>query len=141
MFLRTDQPSRIERIAVEGQNCLFRALSSAVFGDQDEHKLMREKVIDYLSTNIFNKTCHCYYHCMHTLQVVEFVNKNEDVFYDRAERRSRKDDDPPGSGWQLHSVTMANEGEWGTDIEIEAAATLLNTPIAVFNVSGCNFII
>ena len=86
------------RVSIKGDgNCLFRAFSHIIFGDEANHMLVRKSICDYLE---------------------EFAL----AFYGVS-----------GNFTHVKTRKMRAKRVWGTDVEIIAMATMLNTPVYIYS--------
>lgn len=89
-------------VTIADGNCLFRALSKALLGTENCHYLIRSKLLTFI------------YH-------------NSTIFLPHIEQRYK-------CKVQIkhYCLSMDNRGVWGTEIELLAAATLLQVPVYTY---------
>ena len=103
---RTGVSTDIIVIPIAGDgNCLFRALSQAVTGSQDQHALIRSYVVNHMMDDSMRDHMQCLF------------------------QRNRNTGSVPLADYHNYLVEMQKPGTWGTDQEIVAAAHLLNCSI------------
>ena len=95
-------PSKCVEIKGDG-NCLFRAISAAVTGKENDHRAVRLAIINFMTAS----------------QNSEKFSKNLLPSYYAVEQ-------------YLSSSRMDIDRTWGTDVEISVAATMLQVTIYVF---------
>ena len=86
-----------EMVSMRGDgSCLFRSFSYLLTGAQSDHRIVRQAVVEYITTNtrIFSDLANC--------------------------------DDYPSTSF------MALPGEWGTEVEVLAFASMTNTTVNVY---------
>jgi len=81
-------------------NCLFRAISLGITGQQDQHQMIRDFIVNYMMRSS--------------------VRYNLERLYTSARRAKTYDE---------HLLAMQQVGEWGTDQEIVAAAEMFKCSI------------
>ena len=86
-------------------NCLFRALSLGVSGTQEQHQLLRA----YMTNRMLEES---------------MQRSLQQLFVDRHSA---------AESYEQHVIKMQDDGEWGTDIEIIAAANLFECSIICFS--------
>jgi hypothetical protein len=107
IFTNTQQEVEVNIYQVKGDgNCLFRALSLAITGSQSYHELIR---------------CYLVNHMM-----------DEDVRNDMEPLFQRNHQDRSIT-YDTHLANMQQNGYWGTDQEIVAAANLFNVSIMCYS--------
>jgi len=105
IFSKTQQSAAVKIYRVKGDgNCLFRALSYSITGTQDQHSIIRSYIVNHMLQS----------NTQHNLEM---------LFATRNKLQSTN------ISYQNHLCDMQQDGTWGTEQEIVAAANLFDVSV------------
>lgn len=99
-------------------NCLFNALSDQLFGHQDNHLMLRQKVVQQMREN--------------RERYEVFMNLDEHKFSRRRKSKNAASDDL----YEGYLRMMERRGEWGDHVEAQAFADRFNIDVLVRHEDG-----
>ena len=109
----------IDKILGDG-NCLFRALAKEITGSQEYHFEVRLAIVNFIQCDKHPPTFSKY--------VVKEFEKQSELTNPLVCQAACKE--------YIEKSKMSKLRVWGSDIEIRAAATMLQVDVAVFSTSG-----